>query len=56
MVDLVNWYVLIPLVLSPGVWVFARQRRMADPVRVALVFFVIGTAVVLAIDLIVATI
>lgn len=53
--DLVNWYLLIPWMLSPGVWLYARQRRMAHPFRVALVFFLIGTAVVIAIDTIVPT-
>ena len=50
--DLVlNWYLFIPWVLGIGAWLVTRQRKMGYPVRWGLVFFLIGCAVVLAIDL-----
>jgi hypothetical protein len=48
---LLNWYLAIPWVLGIGAWLFARQRQMAHPGRLGLVFFLIGSGVVLMIDL-----
>ena len=48
---LLNWYLIIPWVLGIGAWLLARQRDMAHPVRVGVVGFLLGSAIVLAIDL-----
>ncbi len=47
---LLNWYLLIPWALGIGAWLLARQRT-AHPVRLGVIFFLIGCVIVLAIDL-----
>jgi len=46
-----NWYLVIPWVLGIGAWLAARQRRTRQPLLWAAVGFLIGSAVVLTIDL-----
>lgn len=46
-----NWYLLIPWVLGIGAWLLARQRNATHPVRLGVVLFLIGCAIVLVIDL-----
>lgn len=46
-----NWYLAIPWVLAVGAWLVARKRNVARPVLLAVVFFLIGGAIVLVIDL-----
>jgi hypothetical protein len=47
----VDPYLLIPWILGIGTWFLARQRAVEHPVRWGVVFFLIGCAIVLAIDL-----
>ena len=44
-------YLLIPWILGIGAWLLARQRAVEHPIRWGFVFFLIGCAIVLAIDL-----
>jgi hypothetical protein len=46
-----NWYLAIPWALAAGAWLLARQRNVSHPVRWGLAFFIVGCAIVLAIDL-----
>ena len=46
-----NWYLGIPWALAIGAWLLARQRKVARPVLIGVVFFLIGSAIVLVIDL-----
>jgi hypothetical protein len=46
-----NWYLVIPWVLGLGAWLAARQHRTRQPLLWAAVGFLIGSAVVLTIDL-----
>jgi hypothetical protein len=48
---LANWYLAIPWVLGIGAWALARQRNANHPIRLGVVFFLVGCAVVLVIDL-----
>ena len=51
-VDLaLNWYLVIPWVLGVGAWLIARQRNAGRSLLWGLVFFLIGSVIVLAIDL-----
>jgi len=47
----VNWYLAIPWVLAIGMWLLARQRKAARPLRAGVISFIIGCAIVLVIDL-----
>jgi len=46
-----NWYLVIPLITGIGAWLVARQRQSEHPVRLGVVFFLLGCLIVLAIDL-----
>jgi uncharacterized protein (TIGR03382 family) len=46
-----NWYLAIPWLLAIGAWLFARRRRAARPLLAGVISFVIGCAIVVAIDL-----
>jgi hypothetical protein len=46
-----NWYLVIPLVLGIGAWLIAMQRMAQHPLRLVVIWFLVGCAIVLAIDL-----
>jgi hypothetical protein len=46
-----NWYLPIPVILGVGAWLVARRRQSEHPVRMGVVFFLLGCLIVLAIDL-----
>ena len=46
-----NWYLVIPWITGIGAWLVARRRQSEHPLRAAVVFFLLGSLIVLALDL-----
>ena len=49
-----NWYLIIPWVLAIGAWIVARRRRVRRPLVPGVVGFLVGSVIVLALDLFMA--
>jgi hypothetical protein len=44
-------YLLIPWVLGIPAWLLARQRRAGHPLRWGIAFFLLGSGIVLLLDI-----